>query len=120
MTDKTEKELLGMTLEELGFSISSNGMVSNNEMAFDPNDAGITLVPEQPEITHENVCRFYGLNKRFPNVLFQGNEGWTVQDQLHGVYLNHNFKNPYVGGKGFCYSEVKMIDHEWAQLGEVE
>ena len=118
MIKKNSEELLNMTLRELGLSISSNGMVANNDMAFDPNDVGIELVEEKPEINIKNLGLFMAKFGKHPMAEFrQGMSDNPFASPLISVVIRGRDRK-FLGkcsADDRIYEHTIIIDPRWTK-----
>ena len=112
----TEKELLGMTLAELGFTIlKSDGVLQIFERDFyiKPVDLGIELIPEAPEVTQENLQLFWDKYECFPFANFGKNKdqyGSLVYISSSGYISSNRLNDPHV----YC----EITDKRWTEIAE--
>ena len=129
MTRMTEEELLNTSLKDLGFTVDhiSEGrykgeyILDHHEVGSHSNDSfmilvkdfGIELVKPEPEITQENLSRFYLVHKEFPRARFSDNVGGETGSVLYQVEA---------GGLGFIdhnketWFNCEVIDQRWPDL----
>lgn len=81
-------------------------------------EIGITLIPEQPEITIENLGKFmakFGLDKNpFPVAEFWTGSGSVVTDVLVYIDIHENYHDDRCNH----YDNVKITDPRWREIGE--
>ena len=112
----TEKQLLGMTLAELGFSISQ-GILKQGFASVDPIDLGIKLTPEAPEVTQETLQLFWDKFEAFPMADFMDmfgkvdSEGILIMVGSNGHFVNHNHLF-------ITYRECIVTDKRWPEIAE--
>lgn len=122
---KTEKELMKMTLEELGFEYAELGdkpiiehVLLENEF-FYVKDLGIEIIPEQPEITVKNLGKFMAMYKTYPEARFKNEAVKSIKGTIRRLqYLSDNTQHPYGCDGGIIWPECRVTDSRWPCIAE--
>ena len=111
----TEKELLGMTLAELGFDVS-HGILKKGFASVEPIDLGIELTPEVPEVNITNLGLFMAKFGEYPLCTIGPDEDDDFYDDipLTQFILTSNGRGRYYSEdlQGY-FDECTITDERW-------
>lgn len=81
---------------------------------LDLKSLGIQLEPEMPEITQENLCKFYLKEKRFPVAKLSNNTDLSNHIEGCVVYVDYEMIEAYQIEGGMTYACCEIIDSKWS------
>ena len=113
MKKLSRKKLLSMSLEELGFSIRDNAIdIPQSKQMIGLNHLGIQLEPDMPEVTQENLCKFYLKFKGWPKAQFHDHDHFDDDEWVNGFLMS--WEIPYtLSYEGVAYDDCKITDERW-------
>lgn len=121
MKDMTEKELLGKTLEELGFKLAvidtkpeliQDLVYHDDRRGVKLEDLGINLVEEKPEITLKNLGKFMYKFEEYPEASFLRPDGSYLPSIL--VCIDQNNDRCFEDHNG-SFPGCKITDPRWTK-----